>query len=126
MVQSALDECIQSGTEGLILRNAHGTYQQNGRSKHLQKLKRFDDAEYKIIGCEEAKGNDAGTVVFQCETQDGKTFAVRPVGSREQRRLWLDQFDEMCCGKMLTVRYQELTSGGVPRFPVGVTIRDYE
>jgi hypothetical protein len=26
----------------------------------------------------------------------------------------------------LTVRYQELTDDGVPRFPVGIAIRDYE
>ena len=29
-------------------------------------------------------------------------------------------------GEMLTVRYQELTDDGVPRFPVGIAIRDYE
>jgi hypothetical protein len=29
-------------------------------------------------------------------------------------------------GKLLTVRYFELTNDGVPRFPVGITIRDYE
>ena len=29
-------------------------------------------------------------------------------------------------GKMLTVRYQGLTNGNVPRFPIGVSVRDYE
>ena len=29
-------------------------------------------------------------------------------------------------GKKLTVRYQELTDDGIPRFPVGIAIRDYE
>jgi DNA ligase-1 len=29
-------------------------------------------------------------------------------------------------GKMLTVRFQNLTDLDVPRFPVGVVIRDYE
>jgi DNA ligase-1 len=29
-------------------------------------------------------------------------------------------------GKMLTVRYQEMTDIGVPRFPVGIAFRDYE
>ena len=29
-------------------------------------------------------------------------------------------------GKMLTVKYQELTDDGKPRFPVGINIRDYE
>jgi DNA ligase-1 len=29
-------------------------------------------------------------------------------------------------GKLLTVKYQELTSDGIPRFPVGISFRDYE
>ena len=29
-------------------------------------------------------------------------------------------------GKKLTVRFQELTDDKVPRFPVGITFRDYE
>ena len=29
-------------------------------------------------------------------------------------------------GKKLTVRYQGLTNGGVPRFPIGASVRDYE
>jgi len=29
-------------------------------------------------------------------------------------------------GQQLTVRYQELTDDGVPRFPVGIAIRNYE
>ena len=29
-------------------------------------------------------------------------------------------------GKMLSVRYQEMTDSNVPRFPVGIAIRDYE
>jgi DNA ligase-1 len=29
-------------------------------------------------------------------------------------------------GKMLTVQYQNLTPDGIPRFPVGLSFRDYE
>ena len=29
-------------------------------------------------------------------------------------------------GKLLTVKFQELTSDGIPRFPVGISFRDYE
>jgi DNA ligase-1 len=29
-------------------------------------------------------------------------------------------------GKLLTVQYFELTPDGIPRFPVGASIRDYE
>ena len=52
--------------------------------------------------------------------------SVRPRGSREQRRAWLLDFDRLCRDRQLTVRYQELSRDGVPRFPVGVSVRDYE
>jgi DNA ligase-1 len=29
-------------------------------------------------------------------------------------------------GKKLTIRFQELTDEGLPRFPVGIAFRDYE
>jgi DNA ligase-1 len=29
-------------------------------------------------------------------------------------------------GKLLTVKYQEISADGAPRFPVGIAFRDYE
>lgn len=29
-------------------------------------------------------------------------------------------------GKKITIRYQELSTYGVPRLPIGIAIRDYE
>jgi len=29
-------------------------------------------------------------------------------------------------GKWLTVKYQELSKDGIPRFPVGISFRNYE
>jgi ATP-dependent DNA ligase len=111
--------------EGVMIRNLHGTYDLNKRSKHLQKFKTFQDAEYRIIGFDEASGDDEGTVVWIVETPAGQDFRVRPEGSREQRREWFENGADYI-GKMLTVKFFELTDGGIPRFPVGVAIRDYE
>ena len=111
--------------EGVMIRNLHGTYDLNKRSKHLQKFKTFQDAEYRIIGFDEASGNDEGTVVWIAETPAGQEFRVRPEGSREQRREWFENGEDYV-GKMLTVKFFELTDDGIPRFPVGVAIRDYE
>jgi DNA ligase-1 len=33
---------------------------------------------------------------------------------------------KLVIGKQLTVRYQGLTNGDLPRFPIGVIVRDYE
>lgn len=116
---------VAQGYEGIVVRNSDGGYMVGYRSPDLQKHKEFCDAEYKITGGVEATGNDAGTVVFVCETSCGHTFNVRPRGSREVRRQWLLDIDSLI-GKMLTVRFQELCENGVPRFGVGVQIRDYE
>ena len=111
--------------EGVMIRNLQGTYDLNKRSKHLQKFKTFQDAEYEIIGFDEASGNDQGTVVWIVKTEAGQEFRVRPEGTREVRRAFFENGADYI-GKMLTVKFFELTDDGVPRFPVGVAIRDYE
>ena len=117
---------VKNGFEGIMLRNKDGKYKPNHRSIDLQKYKTFQDSEYEIVGCSEAVGNDKGTVIFSClEPKSGTTFSVRPKGSREQRKEWFDNFEKYK-GKMLTVKYQNLSADGIPRFPVGRSIRDYE
>ena len=64
-------------------------------------------------------------VVWECQTPDGQTFRVRPRGTQEARRELFENGGDYV-GQQLTVRYQELTDDGVPRFPVGIAIRDYE
>ena len=120
------ESIVNSGHEGIMLRNRDGKYKPNHRSIDLQKYKTFEDSEYEIVGCSEAVGNDKGTVIFSClEPKSGTTFSVRPKGSREQRKEWFDNFEKYK-GKMLTVKYQNLSADGIPRFPVGMSIRDYE
>ena len=119
------DEFVQLGFEGVIIRNTDGLYQVDVRSKDLQKYKEFIDEEFEISGGHEGSGPDAGTVVFECITKDGKPFSARPRGTREMRRKWFADIKKMI-GKKLTVRYQQLTDDGIPEFPVAVCVRDYE
>jgi DNA ligase-1 len=121
------DTFVEKGYEGIMIRDANGTYGLNERSNHLLKLKNFQTDEYRVVGAEEATGKDAGTVVWICETSDGKKFNVRPKGSHKQRTTWFEFRDVFTDGtKKLTVQYQNLQESGIPRFPVGLAIRDYE
>ena len=115
---------ISEGYEGAMVRNLKGAYGLNKRSADLQKVKTFLDGEYKIVGFTEGEGNEAGCVVWKCETA-GQIFNVRPQGTREQRREAFKKGNTFV-GNMLTVKYQELTDGGIPRFPVGIAVSDYE
>jgi DNA ligase-1 len=119
------DQFVQEGYEGVIIRNMDGLYQAKHRSKDLQKYKEFIDAEFEIVGGHEGSGPDAGTIVFEVKTKAGKTFSVRPKGTREQRAEWFKDLKHII-GADLTVRYQNLSEDGIPIFPVGITIRDYE
>ena len=115
---------VAEGYEGLMLRNKSGGYK-NARSIDLQKMKEFFDDEYEIVDYKEGEGVEAGCVLWVCKTAEGKIFSCRPRGTREDRAEMFERGGDYI-GKMLTVRFQELTTDRMPRFPVGLTIRDYE
>jgi len=115
----------EEGFEGLMVRNLESPYELDKRSKHLQKVKTFIDDEFPIVGYYEATGNDRGTPIWECEAPNGRRFRARPMGTlAERRELWANR--DASIGRPLTVRFFEYTDDGVPRFPVGVAIRDYE
>jgi DNA ligase-1 len=123
-VQAKHDEYAAQGYEGIMIRDAHGIYKLAERSNTLLKFKAFQTEEYTIVGAEEGKGRDAGTVVWICSSKAGN-FSVRPKGTFEERTEWFRNKNKYV-GKPLTVQFQNLTNGGIPRFPVGLAIRDYE
>jgi DNA ligase-1 len=107
--------------EGIMLRS-NGLYKE-GRSKDLLKYKKFMDAEFVVVGHHVAKFG-LPIPVFECKTGD-KTFGVmmkEDFASRADRMKNVTDY----YGKLLTVKFQELTSDGIPRFPVGISFRDYE
>ena len=124
-VYEMYDIFIRAGAEGIMIRNSGGRYNLNHRSSDLQKYKQFEDNEYEIIDFTEGSNTEKGAVVWICKTKDEKIFNVRPTGTIEGRKI-LFKLGDKKIGKMLTVRYQELTNDGIPRFPVGISIRDYE
>ena len=116
---------VNQGHEGIMIREATSIYEIGKRSNYLLKFKEFQTEEYEIIGANCGHGRDADAVVWVCKTATGNTFTVRPEGTIKQREVYYANRNRYI-GKMLTVRFQNLTAFGVPRFPVGVAIRDYE
>lgn len=116
---------MEKGFEGVIIRDRRAKYEIGHRSKYLRKFKEFEDAEFTIIGFKEGQGTEKGCVVWICKTKNGEEFDVRPQGSFEERKEYMKHADEYI-GLPLTVKYQGLSADGIPRFPVGIAIRDYE
>lgn len=126
-IRRTLDEQLSRGYEGIMLRVGDCKYQIGRRSSALLKVKKFIDQEFEIIGAEENKGRQKGQCTFICKTDKGGTFKVKPMGTdAERRKMWDDH--KKLIGEQITVRFFEWTTSTppVPRFPVGVAIRDYE
>jgi DNA ligase-1 len=116
-------EFVADGYEGIMLRNGNGMYQQGHRSHDLQKYKEFLEEEFTITGFREGDGRDKETVIWICVTEEGREFSVRPKGNIEYRKDLFSNGREYI-GKKLTVIFQEKSQMGVPRFPVGKSIRE--
>jgi ATP-dependent DNA ligase len=125
LVNNYHNKFVSEGYEGVMVRNNKGSYKTDYRSKDLQKFKKFKEDEYTIVGFKEADGVEKGCVIWICETNDRKTFSVRPEGTHKIRKCMYEKASEYI-GKQLTVKYQELTDDFIPRFPVGKSIRDFE
>jgi len=115
---------MQEGYEGQMIRTPLSLYQHN-RTKDLLKRKDFHDAEYEIIGYKEGKGSREGCIILRLGMADGTEFDSVPVGGVEYlQRLWLRREDLL--GLRATVKYQNLSNDGIPRFNNTVKIRNHK
>jgi DNA ligase-1 len=104
------------GGEGLMLRQPGSRYEV-GRSTTLLKVKSFHDAEARVVDHQEGAGRHKGRLgALLVELPDGTRFSVGTGFSDAERER------PPTVGSVITFRYQELSEGGVPRFPsyVGV------
>src|SRR5262249_2139633 len=106
------------GGEGLMMRQPGSLYIA-GRSPTLLKVKRFHDAEAKVIGYVPGEGKHAGRVgSLRAELPNGVQFSVG-TGLKDA-----DRVTPPAIGTTITFKYQELTKEtGAPRFPVYVGVR---
>lgn len=117
---------LEQGYEGLMVRNLRTGYEYK-RTADLLKMKEFQDAEFRIVALEEGKAKLAGHCgAFVCVTADGTEFKAKMSGDTKMlKHYWENPMNYI--GELLTVQYQGLTNkNNVPRFPVGLRIRNYE
>lgn len=126
-IETVHDRFVSEGYEGIMLRWGDEPYKRGYRSEHLLKVKAFQDAEFEIVDVVPGVGKESDKGTFVCKTDKGAIFNCRPKGRDEKRAEYLANKSEYI-GKPLTVRFFEWTASDqpVPRFPVGVCVRDYE
>lgn len=113
-----LDQLVDAGAEGLMLHRANSLYQA-ARNDDLLKLKRFTDAEARVVGYTEGKGKYTGlTGALVVETAAGTRFRIGSGLTDAQRR------HPPPIGSWITYSFQGMTASGIPRFATFVRLRD--
>jgi ATP-dependent DNA ligase len=129
------DEYVLAGNEGAILRLFDGKYAQGQRSRELLKVKEFDESEWPIKSFEFGQ-RGIEDLIAVCALPPGSLlkndeFRAKMQGSFKQKQ---ELYREWHLGNpnvgtylgLLTVKHFGLTTDGLPRFPIGKAIRDYE
>lgn len=115
---------LQDGFEGQMIRLSNAGYEFK-RSMNLLKRKEFIDQEFKVLDILEGEGNRSGMAGYMQFEINGNPFKANMQGNRELYREYLTN-KQNYVGKKATIRYQNLTPDGIPRFPVVIAVRDYE
>lgn len=109
-------EFMEVGFEGQMIRLDGALYEEGRRSNSLLKRKEFIDDEFEFVRFEEGQGNWAGYAKrVTCRLPDGREFGAGIRGNQEFTKKLLE-----LTFSQVTVRYQNLTPDGIPRFPVAV------
>ena len=117
------DQWVAEGFEGAILTDPSKAYKIGARCNNLLKIKEFQDFEFKITGISEGLREE--DLCFTLETEDGKPFKAKPMGSRELKQYYRENIDNIV-GKMATVKFFYYSADGIPLLPVVKCIRNYE
>jgi len=106
-------ECILNGYEGAMLRHGREGYRTDERVGSLLKVKTFTDKEFEIVGCHQGEGSFEGAAIFECVTEEGYPFDVTAPGTIPQKQWYYQHWQEFV-GKMITVKYPNLTATDRP------------
>ena len=107
---------LEEGYEGGIIR-LDASYEQK-RSNNLIKRKDFIDEEFTIVRIEEGQGNWSGAAKrVIARLPDGREFGAGLKGSMGYAQHVLNNKEDYI-GKQVTIQYFQLTTDGIPRFPI--------
>jgi DNA ligase-1 len=125
-VDKLLEERIQQGYEGLVLRLLNFPHESGKRSKGLIKVKPMHFGEFKIddefLVVDIISSKD-GWAILVCETEEGKQFKVSCHGTFEYKTEVYQNRDDYF-GKHIRIEYAGLTKDKKPFHPVAICWRE--
>ena len=116
------DEYVKEGYEGAMIKDVDAPYK-FGRGYEIMKLKAFHDADLVIESLTEGTGKHVGKLGSVVVNFNGVEVSIGSGFSDELREsIWSDK--KSFIGRVIEVRYQEVTPDGSLRFPTFVCFRN--
>ena len=110
------DTYVSEGFEGLVIREPSKAYKPGGRTNDMIKIKKYKSDEFLVTGYELGlRGSEDMT--FICETETGIVFKAMPVGDRDIKAEYVENFEEKYKGHKAECTYFNLSDEGVPTQP---------
>jgi DNA ligase-1 len=116
---------LRDGLEGAMALPADAPYYKGRKTNMLMKFKTFHTQDCTVEDYYEGTGKYSGSLGgVRVRQEDGQTICGVGSGFTDEERQRIYSNFESVRGRIIEVRYQELTDDGVMRFPTFVRFRD--
>lgn len=112
MIQ-AHNQYVSEGFEGACITDPDKPYKPGSRGNQLIKIKQYKSEDFKVVGYELGlRGSEDMT--FICELEDGRTFKAMPVGDRETKAEYVENFEKKYLGHKVECTFFNYSDEGKP------------
>lgn len=117
-------EYVEKGFEGVMLRSAEKAYDFK-RSDALLKYKMFQEDDFVVKELLEGEGDLVGSLgKMVVSSKDGKITSKVGTGFKDDERLFFWNNPDEIIGKLVEIKFQEITEDGSLRFPVFCKVKE--
>lgn len=110
------DKWVAEGFEGAVITDPSKPYKVGSRCNNLIKIKQYKSEDFRVIGYKLGlRGSEDMT--FTCELEDGRTFEAMPVGNREIKAEYVENFETKYKGHKAECTFFNYSDDGIPTQP---------
>ena len=114
---------VEEGWEGLVIRDPSKVYKPNGRTNDMIKIKVYKSEDFLVIDYELGlRGSE--DMVFICQMEDGRTFKAKPLGDREQKEEYVNNFESLYKNHIGECKFFYYSDDNTPLQPAFKAFRD--
>lgn len=116
------DQFVSEGFEGAVIRDPISLYVCGGRNLSMVKVKRYLDDCFMVVGIQQGL-RQYDDMVFVLKTKDNLYFNAKPMGSRELKIDYTDNFETKYKNHIGECKFFEYSKENIPCQPTFITFR---